>query len=105
MDSRISRRSFVQGVSAMSASVIAAAELGCGGAAKVGPFAHAEAPHAVALGLSLDVYTFDQPLQEHIEGRGQGITLLDLIRVSQETRFDAIEATGSYFWDDVAARG
>ena len=51
------------------------------------------------LKISLNAYSFSKPLNDHIKGRGKGMTLLDLLDFCAEHNFDAIDPTGYFFPD------
>lgn len=128
MASRMTRREFARGVSAMSL-------LGASGAQLVGaacndsprsenatPFRHAAAPVAAALGvanpttlanrISLNVYSFNVALNNYIQARaGKGganleaaldatgqPNVIDLIEFCQQHDIYALDATGYYWW-------
>ncbi len=47
--------------------------------------------------LSLNAYSFNKLLNDSVKGRGQGVTLFDLLDFCAENDLDAIDATGYYF--------
>lgn len=49
------------------------------------------------LKVSLNAYSFNQRLNDSMEGRAGGITLLQLVDWTAQNKFDAIDATGYYF--------
>jgi sugar phosphate isomerase/epimerase len=49
------------------------------------------------LKLSLNAYSFSKLLNDHIKGRGPGMTLFDLLDFCAENNFDAIDPTGYFF--------
>jgi ribosome-associated protein YbcJ (S4-like RNA binding protein) len=49
------------------------------------------------LKLSLNAYSFNKALNDHIKGRGKGMTLFDLLDYCAEQDFDAIDPTGYFF--------
>jgi sugar phosphate isomerase/epimerase len=49
------------------------------------------------LKLSLNAYSFARLLNDHLRGRGQGITLMELLDFCARNDFDAIDPTGYYF--------
>jgi sugar phosphate isomerase/epimerase len=49
------------------------------------------------LKIALNAYSFARPLNDHLRGRGAGITLLDLLDFCVKYDFDALDATGYYF--------
>jgi sugar phosphate isomerase/epimerase len=46
---------------------------------------------------SLNAYCFNKALNDHLKGRGQGVTLFDLLDYCAEQNFDAIDPTGYFF--------
>jgi len=59
-------------------------------------FGLAQKPHPM-LKVSLNAYSFNQRLNDSMEGRAGGITLLQLVDWTAQNKFDAIDATGYYF--------
>jgi sugar phosphate isomerase/epimerase len=49
------------------------------------------------LRVSLNAYSFSKLLNDHIKGRGQGMTLFDLLDFCAQHNFDAIDPTGYFF--------
>jgi sugar phosphate isomerase/epimerase len=49
------------------------------------------------LKLSLNAYSFNNLLNDHIKGRGKGMTLIELLDYCAQHNFDAIDPTGYYF--------
>jgi sugar phosphate isomerase/epimerase len=49
------------------------------------------------LKTSLNAYSFNKALNDHLKGRGQGVTLFDLLDYCAEQNFDAIDPTGYFF--------
>src|SRR5215472_7667545 len=49
------------------------------------------------LKIALNAYSFARPLNDHLRGRGPGITLFDLLDFCVKYDFEAIDATGYYF--------
>ncbi len=49
------------------------------------------------LKLSLNAYSFNALLLEHVKGQGQGMTLFDLLDFCAMHNFDAIDPTGYFF--------
>jgi len=49
------------------------------------------------LKLSLNAYSFSKALNDHLKGRGKGMTLFDLLGYCAEQDFDAIDPTGYFF--------
>jgi sugar phosphate isomerase/epimerase len=49
------------------------------------------------LKTSLNAYSFSKALNDHIKGRGPGMTLFDLLDFCAEHNFDAIDPTGYFF--------
>lgn len=49
------------------------------------------------LKISLNAYSFNKTLNDHLKGRGKGMSLLELLEFCAENDFDAIDPTGYYF--------
>src|SRR5713101_2083213 len=49
------------------------------------------------LKVSLNAYSFNKLLNDSIRGRGEGVTLLQLLEFAARNKFDGIDATGYYF--------
>ncbi|MFC2080934.1 sugar phosphate isomerase/epimerase family protein [Bacteroidota bacterium] len=47
--------------------------------------------------LSLNAYSFSKLLNDHIKGRGPGMTLFELLEFCAENNFDALDPTGYFF--------
>jgi sugar phosphate isomerase/epimerase len=52
---------------------------------------------SASLKVGLNAYSFNQLLNDHIKGRGKGITLFELLDFCAEQNFDAIDPTGYFF--------
>jgi sugar phosphate isomerase/epimerase len=93
VDEHLSRRQFLGRASL--------APLGAAAAAGMGGAALAQAPIKRAGGarlkLSLNAYSFNKLLNDHLQGRGKGMTLFDLLDYCAEQNFDAIDPTGYFF--------
>jgi sugar phosphate isomerase/epimerase len=89
VDANLHRRDFLIG---------AAATIGLGAA--VGP-ARAQTPikrvGGAKLKTGLNAYSFNKALNDHLKGRGKGVTLFDLLDYCAEQNFDAIDPTGYFF--------
>jgi sugar phosphate isomerase/epimerase len=49
------------------------------------------------LKISLNAYSFNKSLNDHLKGRGKGVTLFDLLDFCAENDIDAIDPTGYFF--------
>lgn len=49
------------------------------------------------LKISLNAYSFNKMLSEHLKGTGKGMSLFGLVDFCAEQNFDAIDPTGYYF--------
>ena len=49
------------------------------------------------LKTSLNAYSFNKALNDHLKGRGKGVTLFDLLDYCAEQNFDALDPTGYFF--------
>src|SRR5436853_2719138 len=52
---------------------------------------------AEALKISLNAYSFNKLLNDNIRGRGEGVTLMQLVDFCAKYKFDAIDPTGYFF--------
>jgi sugar phosphate isomerase/epimerase len=89
----LSRRDFINRA---ALAPLAAAGLALGGAT-----ASAQSPIKRAgrarLKTSLNAYSFNKALNDHLKGRGKGVTLFDLLDYCAEQNFDALDPTGYFF--------
>jgi sugar phosphate isomerase/epimerase len=91
----LSRRDFLNRASLAPLGAAAALGLGAGGPAVAqAPIKRAGGPR---LKLSLNAYSFNKALNDHLKGRGQGVTLFDLLDFCAEENFDALDPTGYFF--------
>jgi sugar phosphate isomerase/epimerase len=49
------------------------------------------------LKISLNAYSFNKTLNDHVKGRGKGMSLFDLLDFCAQNDFDGIDPTGYYF--------
>ena len=49
------------------------------------------------LKVSLNAYSFNKMLNDSIKGRGEGITLIQVLEFAAKNKFDGFDATGYYF--------
>src|SRR5436853_7898815 len=54
-------------------------------------------PPAAALKVSLNAYSFNKMLNDAIRGRGEGITLIQVLEFAAKNKFEGLDATGYYF--------
>jgi sugar phosphate isomerase/epimerase len=91
----LSRRNFLRNSALLPLGVAA------GGTGIAGGIASAQAPiqrcGGPKLKISLNAYSFAKPLNDHLRGRGKGITLFDLLDFCAQHDFEAIDPTGYYF--------
>ena len=88
MPQTIDRRSFLRGALAAAAGLPA--------------LARAQAKKQV-LKTSLNAYSFNKMLNDRIKGRGEGITLIQVLEFAAKNKFDGFDATG-YFFPDYPTR-
>lgn len=81
----LDRRSFLRGT--LSASC----------AALGGVPALAQTTRRQVLKTSLNAYSFNKMLNDRIKGRGEGITLIQVMEFAAKNKFDGFDATGYYF--------
>jgi sugar phosphate isomerase/epimerase len=95
VDEKLSRRDFFNRASLLPLG--AALGVGLGGSA----VAFAQKPIKRIGGpkfkMSLNAYSFNRMLNDHIKGRGKGITLFELLDYCAQQNFDAIDPTGYFF--------
>jgi sugar phosphate isomerase/epimerase len=89
-----SRRSFLQRASLLP--FCAAAGVGLGGlpAFAMEPIKRAGGS---SLKISLNAYSFARLLNSQLQGRGEGISLFDLVEFAAKQNFDGVDLTGYYF--------
>jgi len=56
----------------------------------------AAAPHS-ALKTALNAYSFNKLLNDSIKGRGQGVTLVQVLEFAAKNKFDGFDPTGYFF--------
>ena len=81
----MNRRDFLQGLSLVSLTGLAAAA------------PQASKKKGAVLKTSLNAYSFNVLLNDAIRGRGEGTTLMKLLDFASKNKFDAFDATGYYF--------
>jgi sugar phosphate isomerase/epimerase len=93
---KLDRRGFFK----RSAVASLGAAVGLGGGSALRPVS-AQTPIArvggPVLKLSLNAYSFARLLNDHLRGRGKGMTLVDLLDFCARHDFEAIDPTGYYF--------
>lgn len=57
----------------------------------------AQAAKPASLKISLNAYSFNKLLNDAIRGRGEGVTLLQLVDFAAKTGFEGIDPTGYFF--------
>jgi sugar phosphate isomerase/epimerase len=82
----MNRRSFIQGLSLLPLGGLAAA-------------LPQTSRKSGTLKVSLNAYSFNKLLNDAIRGRGEGVTLMQLLDFAAKNKFDAFDATGYYFPD------
>jgi sugar phosphate isomerase/epimerase len=95
VDEHLSRRQFI--CRASLAPLGAAALAGTRGATVVVAQTPIKRTGGARLKLSLNAYSFNKVLNDHLKGRGKGMTLFDLLDYCAEQDFDAIDPTGYFF--------
>jgi sugar phosphate isomerase/epimerase len=94
VDAKLNRRDFIRRASLVPLGAAAGVGLGAGSALAQTPIKRAGGPK---LKLSLNAYSFSKLLNDHLKGRGKGMTLLELLDYCAEQDFDAIDPTGYFF--------
>lgn len=96
MREKCSRRDFLNSAALLPLSAAVGAGLG-----SIHSAAGAQTPipriGGPKLKTSLNAYSFNKALNDHIKGRGKGMTLFDLLDYCAEQNFDAIDPTGYFF--------
>ena len=67
----------------------------CGFAAQAGQTA--KRPQRAVLKTSLNAYSFNKLLNDASRGRGEGVTLLQLVEFAAKNKFEGFDPTGYYF--------
>ncbi|HTS17338.1 MAG TPA: sugar phosphate isomerase/epimerase family protein [Verrucomicrobiae bacterium] len=93
MNHRLSRRGFLKRASILPWCA-AGIRLGTVTAMAIEPIKRAGAP---SLKISCNAYSFAKLLDDHLRGRGSGITLFDFVDFCAKQNFDGIDVTGYYF--------
>src|SRR3954453_14069369 len=93
MNNQLNRRSFIKGATLLP---LGAAGIGLGtvSAMAVEPIKRVGGS---ALKVSCNAYSFAKLLNEQLQGRGAGISLLDLAEFCAKQNFDGFDVTGYYF--------
>jgi sugar phosphate isomerase/epimerase len=95
VDKKLDRRGFLERTSLLP--IGAALGMGLGGSA----VAFAQTPikriGGPKLKVSLNAYSFARPLNDHLRGRGNGMTLFELLDFCAKHDFEALDPTGYYF--------
>lgn len=94
MSNKIGRRTFLRKCSLSPLAVATVAGLDVEQACAQTPIKRGGGPK---LKISLNAYSFARPLNDHLRGRGKGITLLELLDFCAQHDFEAIDPTGYYF--------
>jgi sugar phosphate isomerase/epimerase len=94
VNDNLSRRAFLERASLLPLGAAASVGLGASAALAQTPIKRVGAPR---LKISLNAYSFNKLLNDHIKGRGKGMTLFDLLDYCALQNFDAIDPTGYFF--------
>jgi sugar phosphate isomerase/epimerase len=95
VDQQLDRRGFLNRAALLPLG--AAVGVGLGSAAAAGAREPVKRVGGPRLKPSLNAYSFNKALNDHIKGRGKGVTLFDLLDYCAEQDFDGIDPTGYYF--------
>ena len=93
MKRELNRRRFLQNAAIVPAVAAAGASLGSITSAAQ----QIQRVGGAKLKTSLNAYSFSKPLNDHIKGRGRGMTLMDLLDFCAQHNFDAVDPTGYFF--------
>jgi len=94
VNNQFNRRDFLRTASILPLCAATGVGLGAGSADALEPIKRCGGPR---LKLSLNAYSFARLLNDHLRGRGPGLTLMDLLDFCAKHDFDAIDPTGYYF--------
>jgi sugar phosphate isomerase/epimerase len=94
MNNRFNRRDFLKSASLLPLCTATGLGFTNASARAAEPIKRCGGP---LLKLSLNAYSFARLLNDNLRGRGQGLTLLDLLDFCAQNDFDAIDPTGYYF--------
>jgi sugar phosphate isomerase/epimerase len=95
MDQEFTRRNFIHRASWLPLGAAVGLAVGSGGPASAQtPLQRVGGPK---LKTALNAYSFSKPLNDHLKGRGKGMTLLELLDFCAEENFDALDPTGYFF--------
>jgi sugar phosphate isomerase/epimerase len=89
MNHQYTRRDFIKSASLFS---LCAATVGMGCVS-----AEAEQTGGAALKTSLNAYSFNKLLNDHMKHRGPGVTLIQVLEFAAKCQFQGFDATGYYF--------
>lgn len=96
MDKKLNRRDFIKNASLLPLCGAALGKL-AGGCAMGAP-APAPARHPGGqLKTALNAYSFNKLLNDHLKGRGKGVTLVEVLEFAARCGFEGFDATGYYF--------
>ncbi len=96
VNEKLNRRDFLSRASLLPLGAAVGVGLGSGGAA-AGTQPPIKRVGGPKLKTSLNAYSFNRALNDHLKGRGKGVTLFDLLDYCAEQNFDAIDPTGYFF--------
>jgi sugar phosphate isomerase/epimerase len=94
VDETLTRRHFLGRAALLPVGAAAGAGLAEAGALAQTPIKRAGGSR---LKTSLNAYSFNKLLNDHLRGRGKGITLLELLDYCAQENFDALDPTGYFF--------
>jgi sugar phosphate isomerase/epimerase len=93
INSKQNRRSFLKRASLLPLCAAAGAPLNNAVAA----FTPIKRVGGAKLKVALNAYSFSKDLNDHVKGRGAGMSLFDLLDFCAQHNFDAVDATGYFF--------
>jgi sugar phosphate isomerase/epimerase len=96
VDEQLNRRDFLNRASLLPLGAAVGVGLG-GGCTSASAQTPIKRAGGAKLKLSLNAYSFSKALNDQIKGRGNGMTLFDLLDYCAEQNFDAIDPTGYFF--------
>jgi sugar phosphate isomerase/epimerase len=94
MSYSVNRRNFLKSASLLPLCTASGLGLAGASAGAMEPIKRCGGP---MLKISLNAYSFARLLNDHLRGRGKGLTLFDLLDFCAQHNFEAIDPTGYYF--------
>jgi sugar phosphate isomerase/epimerase len=94
MHHSIHRRDFLKSASLLPLCAATGLSLASTSASAMEPIKRSGGPR---LKIGLNAYSFSKLLNDHVKGRGPGVSLFDLVEFCAKYNFDGLDATGYFF--------